>query len=58
MINVGINDVQGDNPKSAEYLAAQYKTKIKTFLDIYPKVRIFISLLLPIKDASLNFRVN
>ena len=54
LINVGINDVQGDNPKSAEYLAAQYKTKIKTFLDIYPKVRIFISLLLPTKDASLN----
>ena len=23
LINVGINDVQGDNPKSAVYLAAQ-----------------------------------
>ena len=58
LINVGINDVQGDNPKSAEYLAAQYKTKIEAFLDVYPKVRIFISLLLPTKDSSLNFRVN
>ena len=58
LINVGVNDIQGDNPKSADFLSTLYETKVKSLLAVYPKARIFISLLLPTKDAGLNFRIN
>ena len=58
LLNVGINDLLEDNPKSAKYLTNQLESKVKAILAVYPKVQIFISLLLPTKDPNLNFKVN
>ena len=58
LFNVGINDVQGENPKSAKLLASLLDSKIKAYLAVYPKTKIYISLLLPTKDISLNYCVN
>ena len=59
LINVGINDVQGENPKSVKHLASLLDSKVQVYLAVYPKTEIYISLLLPTKDtSSLNYRVN
>ena len=58
VIHVGLNDVQAHNPKSAQFLSNLLEGKIKSILSVYPKKKIFLSLLLPTKDTKLNFRVN
>ena len=58
VIHVGLNDVQAHNPKSAQFLSNLLESKIKSILSVYPKKKIFLSLLLPTKDTKLNFRVN
>ena len=58
VLNVGLNDLQEDNPKSPENLANQYDSKIRSILNVYPKTKIHISLLLPTKSTCLNFKVN
>ena len=58
VIHVGLNDVQAHNPKSAQFLSNLFESKIKSILSVYPKKKIFLSLLLPTKDTKLNFRVN
>ena len=58
LLNVGINDVQEDNPKSTECLVDQLDSKIKSIMKVYPKTKVSISLLLPTKISYLNFRVN
>ena len=58
VIHVGINDVQVTNPKSPTFLSKLLDDKIKSILSVYPKMRIFLSLLLPTKDSNLNFKVN
>ena len=58
VIHVGINDVQVTNPKSPTFLSKLLDDKIQSILSVYPKMRIFLSLLLPTKDSNLNFKVN
>ena len=58
LLNVGINDVQEDNPKSTRCLVDQLDSKIKSIMKVYPKTKVSISLLLPTKISYLNFRVN
>ena len=58
VLNVGLNDLQEDNPKSSTYLLQQYDSKIKAVMSVYPKTRIHISLLLPTKNTCLNCKVN
>ena len=58
VIHVGINDLQAHNPKSSQFLSNLLETKVKSILSVYPKMKIFLSLLLPTKDAKLNYRVN
>ena len=58
LLNVGINDVQEDNPKSTESLVDQLDSKIKSIMKVYHKTKVSISLLLPTKISYLNFRVN
>ena len=57
LINVGINDVQGENPKSVKHLASLLDSKVQAYLAVYPKTKIYISLLLPTKNTSLNYHV-
>ena len=58
LLNVGINDLLDENPKSAKHLTSQLESKVKSILTVYPKTRIFISLLLPTKGPNLNCKVN
>ena len=51
--------MQAHNPKSAQFLSNLLEGKIKPILSVlYPKNKIFLSLLLPTKDTKLNFCVN
>ena len=58
VLNVGINDIQQNMPKSTDCLVNELDSKIKPIMTVYPKTKIFISLLLPTKNAQLNFNVN
>ncbi len=58
VLNVGVNDVREPERKSTEYLVSQYEAKLKSIMSVYPKTKIYISLLLPTKDEWLNFGVN
>ena len=58
VIHVGINDIQVTNPKSPQFLCNLLEDKLRSILSVYPKMKIFLSLLLPTKDSNLNYRVN
>ena len=49
VLNVGINDIQQNVPKSTECLVNELESKMKPIMTVYPKTKIFISLLLPTK---------
>jgi alkylated DNA repair dioxygenase AlkB len=58
VLHVGINDLSDPNCKPLEELAHEYETRCKDILNIYPKMLVFISLILPTKSSYLNVRAN
>ena len=54
VINVGINDINRRDRKSAPELVHQLGEKCRSIHKVYPTTRIYISPLLPTKDLNLN----
>ncbi len=58
VINTGINNITDDNRQSNSALIKSLKTKCEQIQKVYPRAKLFISLLLPTKSSYLNVRVN
>ena len=58
VLHVGVNDLSDPNCKPLEELGEEYETRCKNIMEIYPKMLVFISLILPTKDTYLNGRAN
>ena len=58
ILNVGVNDINRYNRKSTPSLISEYESKCKTILLMYPKCKLFVSLLLPTKKENLNAQIN
>ena len=57
VLHVGINNIKNRNRLSYKTLGNMLETKCKNILDIYPRSKLHLSLLLPTKLESLNIRV-
>ena len=58
VIHTGINSI--NNPRyrrSNKFLVQTLETKCKEYIDVYPRAKIHISLLLPTKIPSINYNV-
>ena len=58
VINTGINNVKLRDRRSNQSLINDFEAKCQHILETYPKSKLHISLLLPTKSKSLNYRVN
>ncbi len=57
VIHTGINNIKDRNRQSNRYLGNIVESSCKNIIDVYPKCKIYLSLLLPTKLESLNYRV-
>ena len=57
VIHTGINNIKSRNRQSNRALADIIESRCKDIANVYPKSRIYLSLLLPTKLESLNYRV-
>ena len=58
VLHVGVNNIKRRDRRSNTSLANELDNKCKEILDLYPRSRIYLSLLLPTKLDSLNYRAN
>jgi alkylated DNA repair dioxygenase AlkB len=58
VFSTGINDLNNTNGKPMSELVQLYESKCRDLITIYPKVKVYISLILPTKDAFLNKLAN
>ena len=57
VIHTGINNIKTRNSRSTQGLGSILENKCKNIMKAYPNCKIFLSLLLPTKLGSLNYRV-
>ena len=57
VIHTGINNIKNRNRQSNRSLSNILETSCKNIIKMYPKSKIYLSLLLPTKLESLNYRV-
>lgn len=57
VIHSGINNIKSRNRQSNRSLSDILEAKCESILKVYPKCKIYLSLLLPTKLESLNYRV-
>ena len=57
VIHTGINNIKNRNRQSNRSLSNILETSCKNIISTYPKCKIYLSLLLPTKLESLNYRV-
>ena len=57
VLHVGINNLKSNNRRSTRSLVNELDAKCRAILDIYPKSKIHLSMLLPTKQERLNVRV-
>ena len=58
VIHTGVNNIKLRNRRSNKSLADELEAKCKNIMETYPRSKIYISLLLPTKLTTLNYRVN
>ena len=58
ILSTGINDLSDMNCKPKLSLISEYEEKCKAIMSVYPKTKIFVSLILPTKDRYLNNLAN
>ena len=59
VLHVGINDLMPDQRnKTIDQLREIYENKCRAIMGMYPKSKIYVSMLLPTKDRQLNVEVN
>ena len=58
VIHTGVNNIKSQSRKSNKTLVNELELKCNNIHEIYPKARLYISMLLPTKLGSLNYRVN
>ena len=58
VIHTGVNNIKSQTRKSNKTLLNELEMKCNGIHDIYPRARVYISLLLPTKLSSLNYRIN
>ena len=57
VLHVGVNNIKRRDRRSNISLANEFDTKCKDILEIYPRSRIYLSLLLPTKLDSMNIKL-
>ena len=58
VIHTGVNSINSQRfRKSNTALIKTFESKIRSISEMYPKARIFVSLLLPSKSVPLNYRI-
>ena len=57
VIHTGINNIKNRSRKSCQTLCNILETKCKNIIQTYPRCKVYLSLLLPTKLPSLNYRV-
>ena len=57
IIHTGINNVKAQNRKSNRTLVNELESKCVNIHSVYPKCKIYLSMLLPTKSSTLNYRV-
>ena len=58
VIHTGVNSINSQSfRKSNSALIETFESKIRSISEMYPKARIFVSLLLPSKSVPLNYRI-
>ena len=57
IIHTGVNNIKNRNSRSIQELGNILEDKCKSIMNVYPKCRISLSLLLPTKLDSINYRV-
>ena len=57
IIHTGVNNIKRRDRRSNSSLVNEMESKCTNILEVYPRSRIYISLLLPTKLESLNYRV-
>ena len=57
VIHTGINNVKLQNRKSNRTLIRELQSKCASIHNIYPKCKIYISMLLPTKSNAINYRI-
>ena len=57
VLHTGINNIKNRNSRSIHELGNIYEQKCKSIINTYPKCKVYISLLLPTKLDSINYRV-
>ena len=58
VLHVGVSNIKRRDRRSNISLANELDNKCKDIIEIYPRSRIYLSLLLPTKLDSLNYRAN
>ena len=56
VIHTGVNNIKRRDRRSNSSLANELNTKCERILELYPRSRVYISLLLPTKLESINYR--
>ena len=57
VLHTGVNNIKNRNSRSIKELGNIFEEKCKSIIEVYPKCKIFVSLLLPTKLDSINYRV-
>ena len=57
IIHTGVNNIKRRDRRSNSSLVNEMESKCTNILEVYPRSRIYISMLLPTKLESLNYRV-
>ena len=57
VLHTGINNVKNRNRSSNQTLCNMLESKCRDILEVYPRTKIYLSLLLPTKLPTLNYRV-
>ena len=57
VLHTGINNLTNENRPSNRVLANKLKAKCSDIISVYPKARVYVSLLLPTKSRLVNKRV-
>jgi hypothetical protein len=58
VLHTGVNDIKHRNRRSNHSLGNELHYKCKRIMEVYPRCKIHLSLLLPTKLSSLNYLVN
>ena len=57
VLHTGVNDIKHRSRKSSQRLGDELYYKCKRIMEVYPRCKIYLSLLLPTKLSSINYRV-